>query len=661
MPRRAGHDSARQSGSRPSSGRRVLAAVLCLLTALPLAADARAVRLSSPDGDLVVEIALNDGGGLEYQLFHQGAPVIRPSPLGVLLGRTAFVDDLEIVASAGPKTIRDRYELWTGKQRFARYRASEMSLVLENNDGRRLQVTLRLSNDGFAYRYEFAAPPGGPEIVRSELSGVHFLPETRAWLQPKAEAQSGWKNTNPSYEEDYFQGIPVGTPSPTESGWIFPALFRFQESWILLAESGVDGRYPGSNLEQHSEDGLYRLRFPQDAEVITDGARLPEFDGSFHTPWRLLVVGDLQTLMQSTLGTDLAEGLAIADTSFVEPGIAAWSWGIEKDDSVVYAVQERYVDYAARMKWPYVLADVNWDQNIGYEKIALLAKYAATRNVGLFLWYNSSGDWNETDYSPKSRLLTDAARRAEFRRLADMGIRGVKIDFFPGDGASVMQYYHDILRDAAAFHLMVNFHGTTLPRGLHRTFPNLVTSEAVKGFEFITFFQDVADREATHVAMLPFTRNLFDPMDFTPTVLGEIPAIERRTSNAFQLALPVLLLSGVQHVVATPEQMHAMPEFVRAYLRGLPGRWDESRYIDGYPGQYVAIARRAGNRWYVAGINAGELRDLEIDLSFTGARHGTLITDGDGPGALRKQTIHAVRQSLELYDGAGFVITFDTQ
>lgn len=636
------------------------AIALCLL-AFVAAHAAVPAELRSPDGALEVRVDLDAEGRPGFRLFRDGDAVIRRSPLGVTLDAEAFVDDLRILSVSGPTTVGDRYRLWTGKQRDVHYEARELRVHLANRDGHRVDLAMRLSDDGLAYRHEFPGDAGETYRVVAEHGGVHFHTDTRAWLQPKAEAQSGWMNVNPSYEEDYHQDIPVGAPSPTASGWVYPALFRYRNHWIVLSETGMDGSYPGTNLAQDSEDGLYRLRFPQDAEVLTGGNLLAESRRPFHTPWRILVVGDLDTVMASTLGTDLAEPLALETTDFIEPGIAAWSWGLLKDESVTHPAQKEFIDYAARMHWPYVLVDVDWDQRIGYDRIAELAEYAAGKGVALFLWYNSSGAWNETVYSPKSRLLTGDDRRAEFARLRDMGIGGVKVDFFPGDGASVMQYYVDILRDAADHELMVNFHGTTLPRGLQRTYPNLVTSEAIKGFEFITFFQEFADQEATHVAMLPFTRNLFDPMDFTPTVLGDIPDRERRTSDAFQLALPVLLLSGVQHLVTTPAQMRDVPEDVCGYLRSLPGQWDESRFIDGYPGRFAVIARRAGARWYVAGVNALERRRLEIDPAFTGAERGVLIRDGEGPRQVRYERIDAGPRAIELAAGAGFVMVFDTQ
>lgn len=634
-------------------------AIALLLSALPLQAEWQG-ELESPNQELRAEIGLDAEGRPWYRLLRSGEAVIRRSPLGVSLHNTRLTEGL-VVAEASPvEPVSDAYSLWTGKQTDFVYRANELAVTLANEDGHSLMVRLRLSDDGLAYRYEFPGNSEDTRVVTSEESGVHFLAGTKAWLQPKAEAQSGWMNTNPSYEENYFQAIDVGTPSPTAAGWVYPALFHYGDTWMVLSETGMDGSYSGTALSQESPDGLYRIRFPQPPEVTTNGKLLPEAKLPFHSPWRLVVAGSLETIVESTLGTDLAEPATMAETDFIQPGVSVWSWGLLKDDSVVYPVQKAFVDYAADMSWPYVLVDVNWDQNIGSEKLSELAAYGASKGVGLLVWYNSSGDWNQTVYSPKSKLLTRADRRREFSRLQAIGIRGVKVDFFPGDGQSVFEYCQDILRDAAEFELVVNFHGATLPRGMQRTFPNLLTVEAVKGFEFVTFLQENADQEATHAAMLPFTRNLFDPMDFTPMVLGEIPNIERRTSNGFQLALPVLFTSGIQHLVTTPEQMRAAPEFVRGYLRGLPGQWDESRFLAGYPGRFVAIARRSATSWYVAGINAGsEPRTFDLDLSFVTSGKGLLITDGDEPRSFTRVEVGSGRRQVAVAPSSGFVMIFN--
>jgi hypothetical protein len=633
-------------------------AFLCLAVIMltPLGAAAE-WTLTSPDTQIQAVLDLDEQGRPGFMLLREGVPVLGRSPLGVQFEHTDFRWQLTAAGKPRLSNVSDSYRLWTGKQKQVNYNAREMSLTLENTDGHAMAIVMRLSNDGLAYRYEF--PGKSEEVYRvvEEASGFQFLPGTRAWLQPKANARTGWSQTNPSYEEDYLQDIPAGTPSPTLSGWVYPALFRKGNTWILVSETGMDGRYAATNLAQQSKDGLYRVRFPQPPEVTKEGGLLPESTLPFNSPWRLMVVGSLSTIVESTLGTDLAEPSGRDNWGFVEPGISAWSWAILKDDFTVYPVQKDFVDYAAYMNWPYVLVDADWDQKIGHKKIGELAAYAAGKGVTLLLWYNSSGDWNETVYSPKSRLLTRESRRAEFKRLQAMGIGGVKVDFFAGDGRSVIRYYLDILEDAADFGLVVNTHGSTLPRGMHRTYPNYLTSEAVKGFEFLTFDQANTDKEAAQSAMVPFTRNVFDPMDFTPMVLGEIPERERRTSNGFQLALPVLFTSGIQHLVTTPDQMQPMPGFVKDYLRELPAQWDETRFIDGFPGKFAVIARRAGNRWYLAGINSSpELLMFDFDLGFTGASAGQLITDGPDwrQPAIREFPINEAE--VRLSHGTGFVM-----
>ncbi|MGY0036642.1 glycoside hydrolase family 97 catalytic domain-containing protein [Pedobacter sp. NJ-S-72] len=458
--------------------------------------------------------------------------------------------------------------------------------------------------------------------MNKEYTSYHFPADTKAWLQPKAQAQTGWEHTNPSYEENYQQEINIGTSSKT--GWVYPALFRSKEVWMAITEAGMDGRYCGTILKNEQGSSEYQIDFPDKREIFTGKGSLPESTGSWASPWRIIALGSLKTVMESTLGTDLAiPAIKSKDNSFIKPGrSSSWSWIMSKDDSIIYREQKKYIDYAATMKWEYTLIDVDWDTKIGYEKIAELSSYAAKKNVGLILWYNSAGDWNTVTYHPKNKLLTHQNRVEEFSRLQKMGIKGIKVDFFNGDGRSMIAYYIEILKDAADYRLLVNFHGATLPRGWARTYPNLMTTEAVKGFEMITFMQEAADQdqEATHAAMLPFTRNLFDPMDFTPMNLYKIPTnVIRKTTSAFELATSVLFLSGIQHYAESPEGMAKIPEQVRTFLTELPSHWDEVKFIDGLPGKFVVLARRSGNKWYFAGIN-GESTPKKITLELSGLK-----------------------------------------
>jgi hypothetical protein len=472
-------------------------------------------------------------------------------------------------------------------------------------------------------------------------------------------AQTGWSNTNPSYEEHYRREIAVGTPSPLAAGWVFPALLRSGDTWVALTEAGMDGSWHASRLQADSSDGVYRIGGPMAAEVTPGGALLAQGSGEFKSPWRVIALGSLATLVESTLGTDLAAPAIAFDKDKVVPGHASWSWALLKDDATVFEVQKKFIDYAADMGWDYTLVDADWDRKIGYEKLAELARYAASKKIGLLAWYNSSGAWNQTPYTPKSKLLTHDQRVAEFGRLREMGVKGVKIDFFGGDGKSMIGYYIDILDDAAAAGLLVNFHGATLPRGWSRTYPNLMTTEAVRGLEFTTFSQDDEDAVPRHAAMLPFTRNLFDPMDFTPMVFGDIPKIKRVTRNGFELAESVLFLSGIQHFAETPDGMAGVPAYVKSFLGTLPRSWDEVKFVDGYPGRHAVIARKSGDAWYLAGINADE-RDLalDLDLGFLAGREGQLITDGGGERAFTQATVRGGKQRLTIKARGGFVAVF---
>ena len=345
--------------------------------------------------------------------------------------------------------------------------------------------------------------------------------------------------------------------------------------------------------------------------------------------------------------------------SWIKPGHSSWSWAILKDDFTVYDTQKKFIDYAADMHWDYTLIDAYWDQKIGYDKVRELAAYAKKKGIGILVWYNSAGPWNDTDMTPKDKLLTRESRVAEFKRLHEMGIKGVKVDFFGGDGQSMIAYYVDILKDAYDAGLLVNFHGATLPRGWSRTWPHLMTMEAIRGFEFTTFDQPGQDAIPSHAAMIPFTRNLFDPMDFTPMAFGDIPKIKRVTRNGFELAESVLFISGIQHFAEVPQGMATAPDYVKRLLQELPRSWDDSKFVDGYPGQYAVIARRAGKTWYVAGFNAGDSdKTLTLDLSFI-AKRGKLISDGATERAFSQSDISAAKATqILIKPHGGFVATF---
>ena len=620
-------------------------------------AQARAVtQLSSPDSQITVSIDLDNQGQLSYKIVTGSEPILDTSPLGIMLDNTGFDKQLTLTSVSEKSTIHDTYKLFTGKQQRVDYQANSIVVSVSNKQGKTMNIRFQVSNDGVAFRYELPGKSKDTRMVLTEKTGFNFPKNTRAWLQPKADAQTGWMNTNPSYEEEYLQATLLNTAQKTKNGWVFPALFKQQNHYVLLSEAGGEHYYSGTNLTNNAK-GQFSIRFPNSQEVITNGAYLPEHTLPLLSPWRILAIGSLQTVTQSTLGTDVARKNQLTNTDFIKPGIAAWSWGVLKDNYTTYPVQKQFIDYAAAMNWQYVLIDADWDQRIGWDKMQQLATYAKQKEVDLWVWYNSSGAWNNTPLTPKSALLNHDDRIKQFTKLAAMGIKGIKVDFFPGDGSSVMAYYEAILKDAGEHRLMVNFHGTTLPRGLQRTYPNLMTSEAVKGFEMISFSQEFAKKEAQHAATLVFTRNVFDPMDFTPMVLGDIPNIKRVTNNAFQLALPILFTSGVQHLVTTPKQMANVSTPVKTYLQSLPVAWDETRLLMGEPGQHAVIARRAGCNWYIAGINAqNKTLPINLSLEFTNFRSAQLLSAAKQLTQVKAKTLSSSMLSLQLKKNSGFVV-----
>ena len=638
----------------PPPAIRLLAAV-APAPALPAA-------LSSPDGHLRLQISQGADQGLRWQVWRDDRPVLGPGRLGLQLAEGDFRQGLSLVAAEPPRTVQANYRLATGKRAQVQVWQREQWLHWRNAQGQALSLGLRVADDGVAWRFRVEAPEGGELHVLAEDGEYAFAPGTRAWLQPMSVAGTGWSRVNPAYEEHYLMDIPVGTPSPSPAGWVFPALFRSGADWVALSEAGMDGQYHGSRLLADAPGGIYRLGPPSPTEVFPGGPLLGQARGLLQTPWRLAAIGPLRTVMESTLGTDLADPAQRFDPARVRPGLASWSWALLKDDFTTYEVQKRFIDHAAAMHWGYTLIDSGWDEKIGWPRIRELAAYARARGVGLLLWYNSNGRWNDAPMTPRGQLLSHAQRVAEFAKLREAGIRGIKVDFFGGDGASMIGYYTEILRDAADAGLLVNFHGATLPRGWARTWPNLMSTEAVKGLEFTTFGQPDQDAVARHATMLPFARNLFDPMDFTPTVFGNIPGIERRTRNGFELAELVVFLSGIQHVADTPEGIATAPPYVRQLLRELPVRWDETRFIDGEPGHWLVLARRAGTRWVLAAMNADDApRTLSLDLGFMGPRRGTWIGDrpGDDPRAFARQALNTagpVRLTLQPQGGGVAVL-----
>ncbi|WP_321436545.1 glycoside hydrolase family 97 catalytic domain-containing protein [uncultured Bacteroides sp.] len=622
--------------------------------------------LTSPDARLKSSVYIKHGKPF-CQLTMDGVPIVNEILLGIKLTTGDFTSDLKLVDSSEPKYSEESYSLVVGKKKQITTKANYAVYTFNNAEGKEMKIEFRLANDGLAFRYLISG--GSKATVMEELTAFQISKSASGFLHPMSKAHSSWARTNPSYEEHYAIDAPVTTISKDKQGWCFPALFKLplkadkSPYWFMLSEAGTDGNYCATHLADATFSGLFKIAYSEAEQNIGTDPVYPTFALPFATPWRMIVVGDnLKKIVESTMATDLVKPKYEAKYDY-KPGKASWSWLVLKDNNTTYEVQRQFIDMAAQLKLEYCLIDALWDTKIGRERMKELADYAKTKNVSLILWYNSNGKWNDADQTPKDKMDTRDIRREEMKWMQSIGVKGIKVDFFGGDKQATMKLYEDILTDANDFDITVNFHGTTLPRGWERMYPNFVTAEAVKGMEFCTFGQEAENLRPQHACVLPFVRNAVAPMDFTPLILnptlgekkGTGPV--RRTTNAFELALPVIFFSGVQHLGLLPQNLEDYPAYVADYLSAVPSVWDETKLIDGYPGKFLVIARRSGDRWFIGAINGENTeKTIELDLSFIKDKQLNCIADGED-GTLTNSTITAEKSlSYKLKAHGGLVI-----
>ena len=594
-------------------------ALLLLLNACSVAA--QDVTVSGPDQRLQVAFDCQTDGGLVYSVVYDGKTMLANSPLGLETNMGSFVKGLKLERHE-IHSIDTVYEQSRIKASHIHYQANELTCHLTNAEGRQMAVTFRVSNNDVALRYSLPRQHGtGSVRVMSEATGFHFPEQTTTFLCPQSDAMIGWKRTKPSYEEEYKVDAPMIDRSQYGHGYTFPCLFRVgDDGWVLVSETGVDSRYCASHLSD-AENGLYRIAFPMPEENNGNGTVEPAFALPGSTPWRTITVGEsLKPIVETTVPWDVVEPRYTTKQDY-RMGRSTWSWILWQDDSSNFDDQVKYVDLAAALGYEYVLVDSWWDNNMGYQKMEKLVEYARSKGIGIFLWYSSSGYWNDIEQSPINKMDNAIIRKQEMSWMQKLGVKGIKVDFFGGDKQETMRLYEDILSDADDHGLMVIFHGCTLPRGWERMYPNYVGSEAVLASENLIFNQHFCDNEAFNACLHPFIRNTVGCMEFGGTFLnkrlnrGNDGGTTRRTTDVFQLATAVLFQNPIQNFALAPNNLTDAPQLCIDFMKQVPTTWDEVRFIDGYPGKYVVLARRHGDTWYVAGINATqEPLKLKVDL-----------------------------------------------
>ena len=593
------------------------------------------VIVSSPNEKLQVTIS-DAGGRLYYSVTLDGQQVLQPSALGLKTSIGDFTSQLSILTT-NLSPLTSSYEMRGTKASSATYKANTLTLDVQNKDGRKFSVIFQVSDNDIAFRYQIPRQTINKKEYKrarilAELSSFNFPDGTTTFISPQIGPETGWEQTKPSYEEGYSADAPMDTPSQYGHGYIFPALFHIsltsrsasplgssknpspltsKNIWALVSETGVGSNYCGSHLSDYQSGTGYTIAYPDRGENNGFGTDFAAIPLPGETPWRTITVGNtLKPIVETTISYDLVEPLYEPSIDY-KPGRYTWSWLLWQDNSVNYDDQVKFIDLASTMGFEYCLVDNWWDTQIGRERIEELSKYAQSKGVHLLLWYNSNGFWNDAPQTPRNCMNTAIAREREMKWLQSIGVKGIKVDFFGGDKQETMRLYEDILSDANRYGLQVVFHGCTIPRGWERMYPNYVASEAVLASENLFFGEEATIREGFDLTLHPFCRNATASMDWGGIIMNKWMSRDnksrhtRKTTDIFELAAGIIMQTSVQCVAMQPNNLDELPQFELDFLRDLPTTWEETRYIDGYPGKYVILARKATNgQWYIAGLNA---------------------------------------------------------
>ena len=626
-------------------GKSITFLLFYLFTFLPISAED--VKVSSPDGRLVVNVSC-EGGRLYYDAILDGQRMLEKSALGLKTSIGDLTRELSIVNSQ-LSIVSNAYQMRGTKASSHAYKATKAVIDIENKDHQRFSIIFQVSNNDIAFRYAIPRQKWqGKEPkrlrIKSELSSFNFPDGTTTYISPQIGPESGWEQTKPSYEEGYSADAPMDTPSQYNHGYIFPALFHLtmgtdptvsskanyrgsvpsvrSDAWALISETGVGSNYCGSHLSDYQPGTGYTVAYPDAGENNGYGTDFAAIPLPGETPWRTITLGSsLKPIAETTISYDLVEPLYEPSTDY-KPGRYTWSWLIWQDTSVNYDDQVKFIDLASAMGFEYCLVDNWWDTQIGRDRIEELSKYAQSKGVHLLLWYNSNGFWNDAPQTPRNCMSTAIAREREMTWLQRIGVKGIKVDFFGGDKQETMRLYEDILSDANRHGLQVVFHGCTVPRGWERMYPNFVASEAVLASENLFFGEEATFREGFDLTLHPFCRNATASMDWGGIILNKYISKDnksrhtRKTTDIFELASGLIMQTSVQCVALQPNNLDELPEFELDFLRSLPTTWEETRFIDGYPGRYVILARKdTEGHWHVAGLNAlKEPLTLFLDL-----------------------------------------------
>lgn len=609
--------------------------------------------VESTDGLNKIALSLNEHGELYYNVTRRDSILISDSPLGLICDDQDFTSGLAIAEISPIEERREKYNLKVGNYKDIDHAFKSRSITFKNSEGAFMILDLVAGEEGVAFRYRFQDENEKPRIIKDEITGFHIEQHAKGWLQPY---NSAGKYT-PGYEDFYFNvnpGDSISHPRNPSVGWCMPALFNVndEKNWILIAESGNDGSFPGCHLQPDSEGGRYKIAFAKEDERYTlplaeKEHAYPESNLPWVMPWRVIIIGEQAgDILLSTLITDLAPASKIEDTSWIEPGKASWSWWSHPDDRSPEIYNE-FTDLADSFGFAYTLFDAGWERANSEGGII---DRAIAKGIKPMVWGYSSSYFDSEE------------RKKRFKELADMGVKGVKIDFWCSDRQEVMAVLQSVFEDAANEHLMINLHGSTVPRGWHRTWPNFMTAESVLGTESYFYEPRFPDKAAEQNTVLPFTRNVAGPTDYTPFALTfrEYPRVN---TAVHELATAMIYTSGIIHFADSKEVFDALPVEVKDLFKDMPATWDKTECIVAEPGESIVLSRQEGSLSYIVGIN-GTNNELPIKLDL--AKYGKgfsefrIITEGENPLMEFKTETYPIASEwpYTLAPKGGFIIQF---
>lgn len=555
--------------------------------------------------------------------------------LGLSRSDQDFWKNLKFLKAGKPLMVTEQYSALHGKRSQCNNLANETVISFENPGKAKLNLIIRVYNDGVAFRYEFPEKEGS-FVVKDEFTSYSIPQSAKRWLEK-------WNTAN--------EGLYIAmNDDNNQQSWCYPALFNLPDTncWYLIHEADVNRGYCGSKLSNAVDKSLYKITFPDPKDGNGQGESAPTIALPWESPWRIIILGSLSDIVESTLTEDVCTPSVIKNTDWIKPGLVSWNYWSSNHGTKDYKIVCDFADLAASMDWPYTLLDWEWDAMSNGGNLEDAVKYILSKGVKPLLWYNSGGKHTGVTATPRDRMLTHENRVEEFTKLKKMGVAGVKIDFFESEKQDMIKYYLDILDDAAQFEMMVYFHGCIVPRGWDRTYPNLMTQEGVRGAEWYNNGPEFTTTAPEHNTILPFTRNVVGPMDYTPVTFtdSQNPHI---TSYGHELALSIVFESGFQHMADRPSGYYDLPDAARTFLKEVPNAWDNTKLLDGYPGHDIIIARQKGDSWYIGGLNSerfDKTKILKFDFLPDSVKYKlTLISDGKHDKELETQYIAVDKSS----------------